>query len=93
MQRLLVLIFFFLSIFCVNAQDIGGIWKGTLTQGPGGCFPVYNIELQIKIEGTRISGVSYHYSDLTNYVKEDFEGTTAGLKLFRRELRRVRTTE
>ena len=75
MQRLLVLIFFFLAFSCLRAQDIGGIWKGTLTQGPGGCFPVYNIELDIKIEGTRISGVSYHYSDLTNYVKENFEGT------------------
>ena len=72
---------FFLILFhllpftsCIYGQEIDGIWKGTLTQGPGGCFPVYNIELQIKIEGTRISGVSYHYSDLSNYVKEDFEG-------------------
>ena len=70
------LILFYLSLFIHRnyGQEINGIWKGTLTQGPGGCFSVYNIELQIKIEGTRISGVSYHYSDLTNYVKEDFEG-------------------
>ena len=35
---------------------------------------MYNIELQIEIAGTRITGVSYHYSDTNNYVKEDFEG-------------------
>lgn len=42
---------------------------------PGGCFPVYNIEFQLQISGTRITGTSYHYSDTTNYVKEEFEGT------------------
>lgn len=42
---------------------------------PGGCFPVYNIELQLQVVGTKITGVSYHYSDTTNYVKETFEGT------------------
>lgn len=41
---------------------------------PGGCFPVYNIELQIQAGGTRIMGTSYHYSDTTNYVREVFEG-------------------
>jgi hypothetical protein len=42
---------------------------------PGGCFPVYNIEFQLQISGTRITGNSYHYSDTSNYVKEVFEGT------------------
>jgi len=41
---------------------------------PGGCFPVYNIEFQLQMTGTKISGSSYHYSDTTNYVKEEFEG-------------------
>lgn len=41
---------------------------------PGGCFPVYNIELQLLVGGTRVTGTSYHYSDTTNYVKEVFEG-------------------
>lgn len=41
---------------------------------PGGCFPVYNIEFQLQIEDTRIRGNSYHYSDTTNYVKEEFAG-------------------
>jgi len=42
---------------------------------PGGCFPTYNIELQLQIAGSKISGTSYHFSDTNNFVKEDFEGT------------------
>ena len=75
-------LFLFLSLLTVSfsghaqtSTEIAGIWKGQLTQGPGGCFPVYNIELQIQISGTQITGASYHYSDLTNYVKEEFSGT------------------
>lgn len=57
-----------------GGQDLNGIWKGTLTLGPGGCFTVYHIEMQITLKDDRISGVSYHYSDVRNYVKENFEG-------------------
>lgn len=57
------------------SQNLNGVWRGTLTQGPGGCFSVYNIELNIKSDGAKINGASYHYSDVTNYVKEDFLGT------------------
>ena len=42
---------------------------------PGGCFAVYNIELQLNVSGERISGVSYHYSDTSNFVKETFSGS------------------
>ncbi len=41
---------------------------------PGGCFPVYNIEFQLQVSGTKVTGNSYHYSDTSNYVKEEFEG-------------------
>ena len=41
---------------------------------PGGCFPIYNIELQLQVSATKITGTSYHYSDTTNFVKEIFEG-------------------
>ena len=41
---------------------------------PGGCYPVYNIELQLQVAGTKITGTSYHYPDTSNYVKESFEG-------------------
>lgn len=63
-------------ISCViSAQNINGIWKGRLVMGTGGCFPVYNIEFQLQMVGSRISGVSYYYSDTTNFVKESFEGS------------------
>lgn len=69
-------LFFAIAVVCtIHGQDISGIWRGTLTQGPGGCFRVYNIEMQIQLKGTIISGASYHYSDVSNYVKEEFTGS------------------
>ncbi|MGV3657495.1 MAG: hypothetical protein ACO1NX_06055 [Chitinophagaceae bacterium] len=57
------------------SQAVTGIWKGTLTQAPGGCFPEYHVEMQItSVKDNKISGVCYHYSDINNYVKKDFEG-------------------
>ncbi|HEX8609347.1 MAG TPA: hypothetical protein VF679_11970 [Pedobacter sp.] len=58
-----------------NSQDLNGIWKGTLTQQAGGCFPVYYIELQINVDKSTSGGASYHYSDITNYVKKKFNGS------------------
>lgn len=45
-----------------------------MRQQAGGCFPVYYTELDIKIDGEKVSGVSYHYSDVSNYVKKNFTG-------------------
>jgi len=56
------------------AQNINGFWKGTLTMS-GGCFPINNIELQISNSGREITGDSYHYMDIENYVKKNFTGT------------------
>lgn len=76
MKRLLLLLLPVLGLsFSAPAQDINGIWKGRLVMAPGGCFPVYNIELQIQVTGNRISGTAYHFSDSLNYVRENFEGT------------------
>lgn len=75
MLRTISLIFLLAGSTLVQAQAINGFWKGTLTMEPGGCFPVYHIEFQLQVlNGTRITGNSYHYSDTTNYVKEEFEG-------------------
>ena len=57
------------------SQDLNGIWKGTLTQQAGGCFPVYFIEIQININKDSAQGASYHYSDITNYVKKKYKGS------------------
>lgn len=75
MFRTLLIISLALVTPTLFAQDINGIWKGKLVMEPGGCFPVYNIELQLQVAGTKVTGVSYHFSDTTNFVKESFEGS------------------
>ncbi len=74
MRRNLSILFLVLASSVLRGQDINGIWRGKLVMEPGGCFPVYNIELQLKVSESRITGVSYHYSDTSNYVKETFSG-------------------
>ncbi|HMT73356.1 MAG TPA: hypothetical protein PKA77_04775 [Chitinophagaceae bacterium] len=56
------------------SQDLNGIWKGRVVMAPSGCFPVYNIELQIQMAGSKLTGISYHFSDSLNYIRENFEG-------------------
>lgn len=75
MPRLVIFYCLMLLSTSSGAQDINGIWKGKLVMAPGGCFPVYNIELQIQVAGTKITGTAYHFSDSLNYVRENFEGT------------------
>jgi len=59
--------------FFAAAQNINGFWKGTLSMR--GCFPENNIELQISLRGQLVSGDSYHYQDIDNYVKKKFRGS------------------
>lgn len=59
----------------VTAEDLNGIWKGTLTQGPGGCYPNYSLELQITINSNnQITGRAYDYYDKAHFVKMSFTG-------------------
>jgi hypothetical protein len=58
----------------LRAEDLNGIWKGTLTQGPGGCYPNYSLELQINFTGDRITGRAYDYYDKAHFVKMSFTG-------------------
>ena len=74
MSRFLAVIIFFCSTSPLSAQNLTGTWRGRLTQAPGGCFNVYFIEMQLRIEGLKVYGSSYHFSDVTNFVKENFEG-------------------
>jgi len=74
MSRLVTVIFFLCFTSTVYSQNLGGTWRGRLTQGPGGCFPVYFIEMQLRIDGLKVFGSSYHFSDVNNFVKENFEG-------------------
>lgn len=58
----------------LKAEDLNGIWKGTLTQEPGGCYPSYSLELQINFNNDRITGRAYDYYDKAHYVKMSFTG-------------------
>jgi hypothetical protein len=57
-----------------RAEDLNGIWKGTLTQGPGGCYPSYFLELQINFNEDLITGRAYDYYDKAHFVKMSFTG-------------------
>lgn len=40
-------------------HDFSGVWKGTLTQDPGGFAPVYDFELYLRQDGHKVSGRSF----------------------------------
>jgi hypothetical protein len=79
-MRNLLLTVLMLSAFIAGAQDLNGIWRGTLVQAPGGCYPQYNIELQINyiLTANTLSGKSYDYRDTSKFVKLDFIGRYNG---------------
>jgi hypothetical protein len=59
----------------LQAQNLNGIWRGKLTQDPGGCYPVYFLELQISaFDHNNINGNSYDFYDKARYVRLDFNG-------------------
>jgi hypothetical protein len=64
-----------LILSCIGrGEDLNGIWKGTLTQAPGGCYPQYFLELQINFNGDRLTGKAYDYYDKAHFVKMSFTG-------------------
>jgi hypothetical protein len=80
-----------LTLACIaRGEDLNGIWKGTLTQGPGGCYPQYFLELQINFNGDRLTGKAYDYYDKNHFVKMSFTGrynpTTHRLVLIENEI-------
>src|SRR5215211_255514 len=66
--------FFSFGCDCLYAQDISGFWRGNLTI-PNACFATNNIEMQITVKGNQISGNSYHYRDIDNYIKKNTTGS------------------
>jgi hypothetical protein len=60
--------------FLVNAQDLTGFWKGSLMM-PQGCFTTNDLELQLTVKGSQVTGSSYQYSDINNYIKKKLIGT------------------
>jgi hypothetical protein len=73
LRRLPILLLLILPVSLV-AEDLNGIWKGTLTQGPGGCAPEYFLELQINFSDNQVSGRAYDYTDKSHFVKMTFAG-------------------
>jgi hypothetical protein len=73
-MRFLFYILFFLLPSFLFADDLSGIWKGTLTQGAGGCYPQYFLELQINFSNNNITGNAYDYYDTSKFVKLSFTG-------------------
>lgn len=57
-----------------RGEDLNGIWKGTLTQGAGGCYAQYFLELQINSNGDHLTGKAYDYYDKAHFVKMSFTG-------------------
>lgn len=72
--RLLIYTSLILSSTFSYSQNLSGFWKGTLTFQSNSCFPENNLELQINIQGNKLTGDSYHYLDINNYVKKQFIG-------------------
>ena len=73
-MRLLLCILSCCLLQHVVGQNMNGIWRGKLTQEPGGCYPEYFIELQIKHADQLITGFTYDYYDTVNYIKLNFNG-------------------
>ncbi len=67
-------ILFLLLPCALHAEDLNGIWKGVLTQGPGGCYAEYFLELQINFTNGQVTGETYDYYDKNRYVKMSFTG-------------------
>ena len=68
-----LLTFFFLLPLGLFAQNLSGIWKGSLGMG-GGCFAVNNLEVQITMTGYELSGSDYQYESINHYVKKRIRG-------------------
>jgi hypothetical protein len=70
------LLLFFGMLFLLDgfSQDLNGVWRGTLTQEQGGCFPTYHLEIQMTVKGNEMSGVAFDYYDQSRYVKHHYNG-------------------
>ncbi len=86
MKTVVAVLLLLLITSFLQAQDLNGFWKGSLGMS-GGCFQQNNIELQLHIRGTMVFGDSYHYQDVSNYVKKKISGTydTASKRLMLHE--------
>ncbi|HUR11511.1 MAG TPA: hypothetical protein VM012_09090 [Flavitalea sp.] len=73
-MRFCFLVLFTMATATLTAQNLTGIWRGTRTQSPGGCFPEYSLELQITYSGNNILGRAFNFYDKERYTKIIFSG-------------------
>ncbi len=59
MKLWFALILWALPLLAAAQDNFSGVWKGTLTQDPGGFAPVYDFELYLKQKGNKVTGRSY----------------------------------
>ncbi len=71
---LIIIVLLWLGSGINHAQDISGFWKGSLTI-PNACFATNNIEMQITLKDGVLTGNSYHYRDIDNYIKKNTTGS------------------
>lgn len=57
----------------IEAQNLSGIWKGSLGMS-GGCFAQNNLEIQLQIVGDSVFGSCYQYENINYYVKKKISG-------------------
>ena len=74
LKPLLLILFCCFFTGVATSQDFSGVWRGKLTQAPGGCYPEYFIEIQIQHSAVQLAGTTYDYYDTTRYVKLNFNG-------------------
>lgn len=72
--RTLLVLTCLLQMTAGKTQDISGYWRGKIMMGTGGCFPVYQIELQLSVNDGRIQGRAYHFSDSSNFISDEIVG-------------------
>jgi hypothetical protein len=68
----------FILGFChlgLQAQNLNGVWRGKRTQGSGGCFPEYSLELHITYAGDNsVMGNAYNFYDRERFTRINFTG-------------------
>ncbi len=63
-----------MKFYTLEAQGVGGVWKGDLVI-KGGCFAENHLEVKLIISGTAITGTVYQYLNAENYLKKELSGT------------------
>jgi hypothetical protein len=83
----------FTELYAQNA-NIGGLWKGTITQNSGGYRPKYDFEIFLHQKGDKISGRSYVFVE-NIYAVLELSGVVSGnsIQLYESRIVDSRKTE